>query len=440
MTSNDTYIIYAPNGVGVEVNKKTNEIYFSTGTKEAGKYNKKHSDIYFKSHKLRDSSPYKSYKPIYLDPSLKTGQSSTYVEFKKWQDLYLKPPVKAAIAPWTKKEKAYYQSLKTKRERYKYLIIRSGLRSAVIDIPYDAYCGVDDNGKLINKDYKDLYKEVERNRGNTHLSKGYLFMGEWELAAGILGDVRGFALAQQIGHLGFKARMRQISFLTMQLAGIGEINSYTKIPHRFKSYADKSEFGLDGIHKDMLRAQMILNLSQTIKPDEFNMLPFLDELMGVDWVMDFSKYDVYGDVMEELYIDGYTYQGLINKGLLKDPRDTDSTKESRKEFMQKTIFLGQRRAEASALYYPDSPTFSTTQSALEYDTVILYAKIMAVTPPQGYPNAPTYYIPEYLDELYQAGKLDKRLNPTIPAILRESFPEELRDKIEWYAKKHNIKN
>ncbi|TLD82514.1 hypothetical protein LS81_007555, partial [Helicobacter trogontum] len=76
---------------------------------------------------------------------------------------------------------------------------------------------------------------------------------------------------------------------------------------------------------------------------------------------------------------------------------------------------------------------------LYIDSMLLEAKIMAATPPQGYPNAPTYYIPEYLDELYEAGKLDKKLNPTIPAMYRESFPQELRDKIESYAKKHNIK-
>ena len=123
-------------------------------------------------------------------------------------------------------------------------------------------------------------------------------------------------------------------------------------------------------------------------------------------------------------------KGLVAKGLIKDPRDTDSTKESRDEFRQKAIFLSQRRAEASALNLPYPPTRSDAQTELEYDMITLYAKIRAVTPPQGYPNAPTYYIPEYLDELYEAGKLDKKLNPTIPAIYRESFPQELRDKIE----------
>ncbi|WP_240811547.1 hypothetical protein [Campylobacter helveticus] len=80
------------------------------------------------------------------------------------------------IAPWTKKEKAYYESLKTKRERYKYLVIRSGLRSAVIDILYEAYACYENKEKF--KTYEYLFKEVEKNRGLAHLSDGYLFMAE----------------------------------------------------------------------------------------------------------------------------------------------------------------------------------------------------------------------------------------------------------------------
>lgn len=66
--------------------------------------------------------------------------------------------------------------------------------------------------------------------------------------------------------------------------------------------------------------------------------------------------------------------------------------------------------------------------------MLLEAKIMSITPPQGYPNAPTYYIPEYLEELYKEHKLDKKLNPTIPAMYRENFPEWLRKEIEDYKK------
>lgn len=429
----ETYKVVALDGQEVTFDKETNLIIPDEKYKDRIYFKEERAKMILDSRNILDSSPYKSYKPIYLDPSLKTGQSSTYVEFKKWQDLYLKAPIKGAIAPWTKKEKAYYQSLTTKRERYKYLIIRSGLRSAVIDIPYDAYCGVDDNGKLINKDYKDLYKEVERNRGNVHLSDGYLAMSEWELAAGILGDVTGFAM-YSASH-GFKARMRQARFLVMQLSGIGEINSYTKIPHRFKSYADRSELGLDGIHKNMLRAQMILNLSQTIQPDEFNMLPYLDELMGVDWVMDFNIYrfiyDGSGNAIRALYND-------IKQGKLKDPRDSDSTKESRLEFEQEAInYRESFKKDYSLEVSNDTPEQSAN---IWLDTMLLEAQIKAVTPPQGYPNAPHYYTPERLELIYKKHKLDKRLNPTIPAIQRENFPQELRDKIDSYAKKHNIKD
>lgn len=379
---------------------------------------------------ILESSPYKSYKPLYLDPTLRTGQPSTLLEFKSWRDLYLKDPIKGAIAPWSNKEKAYYESLQTKKEKYQYLVIRSGIRSAVIDIPFDAIGGIDEQGRVINEDYAEIFYEVDSNKDTL---KSYLHRQEWGIAAGILGKPEYLSRDK----MGFQARHIQALILRMQLDATS--TSFTGL-RAYERYGENIIGNQRlGLRKNPLRQQQLSILAKQIKPDRFGMLPYIDEIMGVDWVMDFSKYDVYGDVNEELYRDGYTYKGLINKGIVKDPRDIDSTKESREEFRQKTIFLGQRRAEASALYYPDSPTFSTTQSALEYDTITLYAKIMAVTPPQGYPNAPTYYIPEYLDELYKAGKLDRRLNPTIPATQRESFPQELRDKIEWYAKKHNIK-
>ncbi|MCI5786632.1 MAG: hypothetical protein MR025_04165, partial [Helicobacter trogontum] len=72
--------------------------------------------------------------------------------------------------------------------------------------------------------------------------------------------------------------------------------------------------------------------------------------------------------------------------------------------------------------------------------VVLRAKILALTPPQGYPNAPFYYFPEEIEERFEKGELDFKQDPRIPAIYRESFPQELRDKIQSYAKKHNIKN
>ena len=381
------------------------------------------------TNQILQSSPYANYKPLYLDPTLKTNPNH-FKEFKAWRDLYLKDPVKKAIAPWTHKEKAYYESLQTKRERYQYLVIRSGLRSAVIDIPFDAIGGVDESGRVINPEYEEIFYQVDRNKETL---RSYLFRQEWGIAAGILGNPNYLSR----DNMGFQARHIQALILQMQLdATTTNFLNLTNLEVYIEKIIGYQRLGL---RKNPLRQQQLRTLAKKIKPDRFGMLPYIDEIMGVDWVMDFSQYDIYGDVIMELYQDGVIDKGLVTKGLIKDPRDIDSTKESREEFRQKAIFLGQRRAKASALYYPNSPTFSDTQSELEYDTVTLYAKVLAVTPPQGYPNAPTYYIPEYLDELYEAGKLDKKLNPTIPAIYRETFPQELRDKIEWYAKKHNIK-
>ncbi|EKJ5635832.1 hypothetical protein PJO00_001859 [Campylobacter coli] len=80
------------------------------------------------------------------------------------------------------------------------------------------------------------------------------------------------------------------------------------------------------------------------------------------------------------------------------------------------------------------------QATLFKDTLVLSAKLAALTPPQGYPNAPYYFTPERLEWIYKRGYLDKLLDPRIPAIYRYNFPRELRAKILAYAKEHNIKD
>ena len=378
---------------------------------------------------ILESSPYKPYKPIYFDPTLQTNPAHQK-EFQSFRDLYLKDPIKKAIAPWTKAEKAYYESLQTKRERYQYLVIRSGLRSAVIDIPFDAIGGVDEHGRVINEKYEEIFYQVDRNKDTL---KSHLHIQEWGIAAGILGNPSYLSR----DNMGFHARHIQALILRMQL----DATSTNFLEQRnYESYVENFDY-ISGIRKNPLRQQQLRAIAKKIKPDRFGMLPYIDEILGVDWIMDFSQYDVYGDVIAELFEEGFPIdQGLVTKGLLKDPRDADSTKESREKFRQKAMFLSQRRADGSALDYPYSPDFGPAQSNLEDDITTLYAKIRAVTPPQGYPNAPYYYTPEYLDELYNAGKLDKKLDPRIPAMYRESFPAELREKILAYAKKHNIKD
>ncbi|EHA3649872.1 hypothetical protein JKM37_001716, partial [Campylobacter coli] len=90
----DTYMIYAPNGRGVEVDKKTKEIYFAQSVDPVGKYTKEYTKVFFKAWEIMENSPYKDYKPIYLDPNFYTGQASTLLEFKDWQSIYLKEPIK----------------------------------------------------------------------------------------------------------------------------------------------------------------------------------------------------------------------------------------------------------------------------------------------------------------------------------------------------------
>ncbi|HEB9329046.1 TPA: hypothetical protein RZK18_001887, partial [Campylobacter coli] len=154
------------------------------------------------------------------------------------------------------------------------------------------------------------------------------------------------------------------------------------------------------------------------------MLPFIDEIMGVDWVIDLNQYqfayDGKGDSTWALYDD-------IEKGKLKDPRDVDSTPESRKEFDEETDVyrFGNRMNFASDIR--DSRSEESTR--LFDDTLILHAKLAALTPPQGYPNAPYYFTPERLEWIYKRGYLDKLLDPRIPAIYRYNFPRELRAKI-----------
>ncbi|WP_410689687.1 hypothetical protein [Campylobacter lari] len=423
----ETYEIYTPNGLILNVEKDTNKILIGDAiNKPVDKYVEQHSKALFKAHEILKNSPYKDYKPRYLDPNLYTGQSSTLLEFKDWQSIYLKDPIKGAIAPWTKAEKAYYKSLKTKRERYKYLVIRSGLRSTVIDIPYEAYTNVDEKGNLINEDYKELYKKVESNRGLAHLSNGYLFMSEWELAAGILGDIKGFMGALQLSMTGFKARTQAINFLLIQLGHEQGLKSL------YDSYAYRGL--VDGIHKNPLKAQMLKDFSKNPPYDEFGMLPFLDELIGVDWIIDLNEYqfayDEAGRIIRALDDD-------VLKGKLKDPRDVDSTPESRLEFEYK------RDAYKNGMLngYGDNIPSDWTQKEVKLwlDTLVLQAKLAALTPPQGYPNAPYYFSPERLEWDYKNHQLDKLLDPRIPAIYRYNFPQELRAKILAYAKEHNIK-
>ncbi|EHL1420670.1 hypothetical protein KC040_000765 [Campylobacter jejuni] len=425
----ETYEIYTPNGGILDVEKKTNKILLYDGGAKVGKYTQEYSKALFEADRILRNSPYKDYKPQYLDPNFYTGQSSTLLEFKEWQSIYSKDPIKGAIAPWTKAEKAYYKSLKTKRERYKYLVIRSGIRSVVIDIPYEAIGAVDEKGNVDPK-YEKLYRIVDDNKHNLRSS---LFHNEWGMAAGILGDYK--YLANDMSQNGFNARFIQATILYIQLSGGSSILDKPHLLGAIYGYADIAVgSGLVGVHKNPLREQEIKTLAKTLKPDEFGMLSFIDEIMGVDWVIDLNKYDIASDQFGSMY---KALRSDIVEGKIKDPRDIDSTYESRREFDR---YRGGYKNGMRQGYETDTPNdWSEERAQLFNDTLILHAKLAALTPPQGYPNAPYYFTPENLEWYYKRHKLDRLLDPRIPAIYRYNFPQELRAKILAYAKEHNIK-
>ncbi|EJY1805793.1 hypothetical protein OFU36_001819, partial [Campylobacter coli] len=193
--------------------------------------------------------------------------------------------------------------------------------------------------------------------------------------------------------------------------------------------------GMAGIHKNPLRAKLVKELAKTIQPDEFGMLPFIDEIMGADWVIDLNKYDFAydeeGRIIWALYND-------IKKGKLKDPRDVDSTPESRNEFDD--AMDGYRNGMKTNFDVDIRNERDERSAKLTMDTLILSAKLAALTPPQGYPNAPYYFTPERLEWIYKRGYLDKLLDPRIPAIYRYNFPKELRAKILKFGEENGIKD
>ncbi|EAL0243382.1 hypothetical protein BOB23_09790 [Campylobacter jejuni] len=157
--------------------------------------------------------------------------------------------------------------------------------------------------------------------------------------------------------------------------------------------------------------------------------------MGVDWVIDYNKYDIASDQFGSMY---KALRSDIVEGKIKDPRDIDSTYESRREFDR---HRGGYKNGMLQGYGTDTPNdWSEERAQLFNDTLILHAKLAALTPPQGYPNAPYYFTPENLEWYYKRHKLDRLLDPRIPAIYRYNFPQELRAKILKFGEENGIKD
>ena len=163
MDNTNTYTVIALNGREVKFDKKTNLIVAKHDSNRqlapdlAAK-------LVLDSRAILDSSPYKNYKPLYYNPKPNSLGQTDYLSFKPWLDISYKAS-STKLSPWTKSEKAYYESLKDKRDRYIYLVKRSNLKCTMIDIPDDAIGRVDSNGKLTKPEYAEIYDEVNSNKG-----------------------------------------------------------------------------------------------------------------------------------------------------------------------------------------------------------------------------------------------------------------------------------
>ena len=417
----NTYTVIAPNGNIIEIDKKTNLIVSKNIANDEA-YLKEKSQMLLDSRSILDSSPYKNYKPLYYNPKPNSLGQTDYLAFKPWLDISYKPS-STKLSPWTKSEKAYYESLKDKRDRYIYLVKRSNLKCTMIDIPDDAIGRVDSDGKLTKPEYAEIYDEVDRNKNTL---KSELFIGEWNLCAGVLGNPSAFGTG---GSAGFKARDFQKAFLAAQL---GVVEALNYLADSFKYYT----YGM-GVNKNLDAYEKILKLYKNPPLDEYGMIPYLDEIVGNYFVMDFNRGGVAAMPDNSLYKD--LREMVEKKGKLLDPRDLDANETTREEFVN--YVKSELPKFQDRLELPGFPQeMEERDISLFIDSTLLEAKIMSLTPPEGYPNAPYYNTPEELTRLYEAGKLDKKLNPLTPVMYRDSFPEDLRQKILSYAKEHNIKD
>ena len=420
MDNTNTYTVIAPNGDKIEFDKKTNLIASKNAKNNTARLGEK-SRMVLEARAILDSSPYKNYKPLYYNPKPNSLGQTDYLSFKPWLDISYKVSSNK-LSPWTKSEKAYYESLKDKRDRYIYLVKRSNLKCTMIDIPEDAIGRVDSNGKLTKPEYAEIYDEVNAHKGTL---KSMLFSAEWGMCAGILGDPMGFSYGNEAG---FKARDYQRIFLAAQL-GVTKALKFLGDLFEYTTYDI-------GLNKNLQMAEEFRRLAKNPPLDEYGMMPYLDEIVGSYFVMDFNR--------DNLVVipDGGFYAGLRelveDKGKLLDPRDLDANETTRNEFDNFIKKVLDDNKEDFKGGFPAE--WDERRLSLYIDSTLLEAKIMSLTPPEGYPNAPYYNTPEELTRLYEAGKLDKKLNPLTPVMYRDSFPEDLRQKILSYAKEHNIKD
>ena len=295
----------------------------------------------------------------------------------------------------------------------------------MIDIPEDAIGRVDSNGKLTKPEYAEIYDEVNAHKGTL---KSELFAAEWNICAGVLGDMGGFVGGVGLGYAGFKARAYQSMFLSAQLGQKGALEALADL-FEYSTY-------LVGLNTNLQMAEEFRRLAKNPPLDEYGMMPYLDEIVGSYFVMDFNRNLTVVEPNGSMHT--HLRKLVEDEGKLLDPRDLDANETTREEF---TKYVKDNIDGSGQDFNGGFPgTWDDRAVSLYIDSTLLEAKIMSLTPPEGYPNAPYYNTPEELTRLYEAGKLDKKLNPLTPVMYRDSFPEDLRQKILSYAKEHNIKD
>ncbi|OUT16137.1 thioredoxin reductase, partial [Campylobacter concisus] len=268
-------------------------------------------------------------------------------------------------------------------DKYIYLVKRSNLKCTMIDIPEDAIGRVDSNGKLTKPEYAEIYDEVDRNKNTL---KSELFIGEWGICAGVLGDSESLGNGNEGG---FKAREFQAVFLAAQL---GEVEALHVLADCFKYYTYTV-----GVNKNLDTYTKILKLYKNPPLDEYGMMPYLDEIVGSYFVMDFNRGGVAAMPDNSLYKD--LRELVEDKGKLLDPRDLDANETTREEFM--TYVKSELPKFQDRLELPGFPKdWDERTLSLFIDSTLLESKIMSLTPPEGYPNAPYYNTPEELTRLY----------------------------------------
>ncbi|HDZ5107755.1 TPA: hypothetical protein RTH10_001690, partial [Campylobacter jejuni] len=77
-----------------------------------------------------------------------------------------------------------------------------------------------------------------------------------------------------------------------------------------------------GAHNNPLKKQLIKDFAKHPPYDKYGMLPFLDELISTEWIIDPNEYNFIYDIDNGVM---RTMLGDIREGKYKDPRDVDST-------------------------------------------------------------------------------------------------------------------